>query len=63
MTKYGNLSTKTKLSTKKSPKLRQPTKLLIEWQPVKQEHANKEPIVNFKFARLVLSPFLWFKST
>ena len=46
MTKYSNLLTKTKLSTNKSPKLRQPTKN----DNLSIEHANKEPIVNFKFA-------------
>ena len=30
---------------------------------VNLEHSNKEPIVNFKFARLACSPFLCYKST
>ena len=46
MTKYSNLSTKTKLSSNKSPKLRHPTKN----ENLSTEHTNKEPIVNFKFA-------------
>ena len=32
-------------------------------KPDNLENANKEPIVNIKFARLACSPFLCYKST
>ena len=57
VTKYSKQPTK--LSTKKSTKLSR----LKRMTTVNLEHANKEPIVNFKFARLACSPFLCYKST